>query len=226
MIHADLHGKLGDASDLEDVLTSSIFGSLEMLSPTNRLSVIKEIFSYARGIKGNATAIEKIHDKYDLCTDFWSKISSGEPDLIYKFGDSSDDNKISILVEVKFRSGKSGSSAIDESGETVAQDQLAKYWNCQKEWAGNGTPHLIYLTADRVLPLEEINQSLEGTIGESSLQFYWLSWFSVRDAMVETIKNKPINPDVTCMLKLLVKYLEKKDLGLLMGGVQILETNA
>lgn len=103
MLHAELHGKLssdiGDGAErLEDVLTSTVFGTL---FAANAWDVITDWLSRAR--RGtNAVDPLQTCDATDYW--FWPWLDNAEPDLVLRLGTTV------VVVEAKYFSGKSSSA--------------------------------------------------------------------------------------------------------------------
>ena len=126
MIQAVLGGKSLNYEYTEDILTSTVFGTLKYLKPDMALiPFIESAFLYNEGRttlweKLNSEGIElRCYQKVNYI--FWTRNHNyGEPDLILVFSDhvhSCDD--LLIVVEVKFKSEKSG---------TDENDQLVRYF--------------------------------------------------------------------------------------------------
>lgn len=188
MIPALIHGKLSrQQENLEDVLTSSIFGTLRYLSPEDGLFPFLRCATMPDGSAFNALEFEPgVTVEYEFWPHLHERALGGtsedwcnpcEPDVLLKVKPSGDD-PIYILIEAKFRSGKS-SNAADE--DVAPRDQLAREWDnlialTRRE---NAKPLLIYLTADFGVPTAEISASsaeYESKRGADLFACGWLSW--------------------------------------------------
>src|SRR5687768_16534902 len=102
MLHAELHGKLtedtADAERREDVLTSTVFGTLFVASAWNDLC---EWFGRARRVRQAPELRASASGARDYW--FWPRLHGAEPDLVVRLGD------LLVVVEAKYYSGKSGS---------------------------------------------------------------------------------------------------------------------
>lgn len=121
MLHAELHGKLssdiGDGADrLEDVLTSTVFGTL---FAAGAWSVVTDWLSRARRGTDMIYPIEYSHDVTDYW--FWPWLGTAEPDLVVRIGATL------VVIEAKYLSGKSGSSTPTEVADS--SDQLVREWH-------------------------------------------------------------------------------------------------
>jgi hypothetical protein len=121
MIQAELKGKLPEVENMEDVLTSNVFGLLNFLSFKEGLySIIKD----ARNLDGDSfdkVLLKqgiKLEDYSDFELLFWECSEFGEPDLIVILKGKALEN-LMFVIEVKFNSEKSG------FGE---DDQLKRYY--------------------------------------------------------------------------------------------------
>jgi hypothetical protein len=184
MLDALLHGKLSqEQENMEDILTSFVFGMIKYLPPKDTLF---PFLAKAELLTDATTTMpleflrqEPETTKVDY--EFWPRLKEKEcnpcePDVLITITRQKPDPKIFILIEAKYRSGKS--SHRDES--KTPNDQLAKEWDNLKRRAEiqDAIPYLIYLTADFGFPVEQINESQdelkEDKRGEGKI--YWLSW--------------------------------------------------
>ena len=193
---AEIHGKISrsgsNISDrLEDLLTSDIFGPLRYMPSAKALKPVLERSqrycgnNYFKISNNSENVVPKLH--------FWPKLTKSEPDIVIEY-----DNQL-IMIEAKFRSGKSGHF----SG--VNDDEVAKYQDASSDQLGRefadlqnyqgvfDSRVLIYVTAHRTIPLNDINagkQSLLITQKDHSAigdiyekNTYWLSWFQIYDSI-------------------------------------------
>lgn len=189
MIPALLHGKLSRRQEnMEDILTSSVFGTLQYLPPEGGLFPFLQCTRFPNG--GGFNALEfgpGTNVEYEFWPQLHERVPGGcnedrcipcEPDVLLKIKPPVG-RSIYILVEAKFRSGKS-SDATDS--EVAPTDQLAREWDNLVELAyrRNAEPHLIYLTADVGIPGEEIQASEREYLSKrpagAAFSCGWLSW--------------------------------------------------
>lgn len=177
MLAAQLHGKLTrKEEDLEDLLTSNVFGSMQYIAPEDGLILLlssAEIFDCSFPLKGLQISEAP---KYE----FWQwlqghKCIGCEPDLLIHLKQDND-KKIIILVEAKYKSGKS--SEADES--EFLMDQLAREWCnliCFAKYS-NAIPFLLYITADFSYPKKEIEDAQKEILrkGYNEMNICWISW--------------------------------------------------
>jgi hypothetical protein len=110
----------------------------------------------------------------------------GFPDVIAQLQNQDGTARLALIIEVKHgasKSGASGAAHADASSESPDAtegdrrygDQLAKYWQagCQRFHR----PAVIYLTHDRWLPKEDVEESLCEAGAEADI--FWLSWFAL-----------------------------------------------
>jgi len=136
VLKAQLHGKLTRSEeDLEDILTSNVIGSFEYVPPEDGL-----VPFLLHSIKQNLhdCPFNDIGKISDVRYEFWTTLDEPtcvacEPDVIISFIDERN-NKIKILVEAKYRSGKSSEA---DANEKKPYDQLAKEWD-----------NLVYITKE------------------------------------------------------------------------------
>lgn len=176
MIQAMLKGKLSRKQEnMEDILTSIVLGSIEYFPPKKALLPFLAKAELASG-KRPFKDMEIASADYE----FWPKIkvkgcNGCEPDALITLSDISG-NKIFVMVEAKYRSGKS--SQKDESDKP--NDQLAREWDnlYQLSNSSNAKAYLVYLTSDFGYPTEDMNESLKELIQKNKPegQICWLSW--------------------------------------------------
>lgn len=182
MLHAELHGKLssdiGDGAErLEDVLTSTVFGTL---FAANAWHVVTDWLSRARRGADMIPPVESGHDATDYW--FWPWLGTAEPDLVVRLGETL------VVIEAKYLSGKSGSST--PTAVADSSDQLVREWRAVGIAADSSgyDPRLRELVADpatrRILvylvrrsryarEIAELEQSLAQAPGAS---MYLLTW--------------------------------------------------
>lgn len=152
MIEAELRGKVSsDLQDVEDLLTSAVFGLLQYVPPSIFWAAV---LTRAKSCKGEPF-VERckelgahIPSYKKVNVNFWPVHQSfGEPDLLLVFS-GGDQPPLCFIIEAKLWATKSGREQ---------QDQLNRYLAALKdyEWLGDVTgfrgpvvlPGLIYLTA-------------------------------------------------------------------------------
>lgn len=220
MIYAEMKGKLPAVFYSEDVLTSNVFGLLKLL-PDNlliELLSLSNLVSLSENLpRENLSDNLKIYDKVHSF-EFWKRIETGEPDIFIIFKSEEHPNQQAIvLIEVKYMASKSGSAHEDEEGElqNEERDQLAKYWRGLESKYKNDDKFLIYLTVDKVMPREDIENSIKATGG--SAKIYWLSWYKVNEFIEEKSENLQHINDILAkniiwkILKMLNDYLTFKE---------------
>lgn len=123
MLHAELAGKIApDADDIarrEDVLTSTVFGTLFL---ANAWPLLMRWMARAQAV-GHDAALPAEADTVDVGADwFWPRLHDAEPDVVIRCGSAL------LVVEAKYLSGKSGGSIFE--GDTVVNptDQLVREW--------------------------------------------------------------------------------------------------
>jgi hypothetical protein len=174
MLEALIGGKLSrEQENMEDVLTSAVFGNLRYAPPSKGLY---RFIAHARLFNApdeSAFPLRKLlADGFLRCDDaktrFWPRWTTRggrrcEPDVVVHCR-SDDGASLMIAIEAKYRSGKSSEAQDDEADTTDfdLRDQLAIEWHCLSEEAAKiaATPYLIYLTADVGIPRAELLDSL------------------------------------------------------------------
>jgi hypothetical protein len=182
MFVAQLHRKLTrHEEDMEDLLTSDVFGTWRYLSP--KLGLVQFLETAEQLLDGTKFALAGEVEKVNL--EFWPWIrkrnaKNTQPDVLMEIIFSNQDKWL-ILVEAKFLSGKS--SFQTEDMNDPPNDQLAREMHnlriIQKQ-RGFQQYAVIYVTAHTVIPRDDINEAVSELLrktGESSVDhFYWTSW--------------------------------------------------
>lgn len=188
MLQAMIHNKLTrEEESLEDLLTSNTFGLIKYLPPEMVLipfiSLAKDPLqnhSLGSWLQG-ASRIKHLR--------FWPFLThkesiSCEPDVDILFLNE-DGSKTWVLIEVKYRSGKSSKAII---GAEKPNDQLAREfdtlrWLSQEK--GVARCAVVYLTTDYTCPGNELKDSAKEYREKrgSIPNLYWLSWRMLYDVL-------------------------------------------
>jgi hypothetical protein len=218
MLQAQLEGKLTRREEeMEDLLTSNVFGSLKYVQPEEGLL---PLLSSSEDIDGNAP-IDFFQTISDARYKFWPKIKESgcngcEPDVLITIR-LSDGQKILLLVEAKYLSDKSSKA---DSGEKP-MDQLAREWDNLKKRAQRkkANPILLYITADISYPKDCIEDSNKEFTDKRSecMKVFWISW--------RRITNLFHNAKQDSILSDLVKLLKKQGLTFFEGITNIKPVN-
>lgn len=204
MLQAQLKGKLTRGEeDLEDLLTSNVFGSIKYIQPEEALL---PLLASSRDGDGNVP----IHVTQPISSveyRFWQWIQEPgcqgcEPDVLIII-QLTGKQKIIVLVEAKYFSDKSSEST--EQGTPT--DQLAREWD-NLTWLAKreeATPILLYVTADLGYPKKSIEDSLQEYVQkrQREMSVFWISWRKLPTLFSNTDKE---------ILKDLVKVLRKQGL--------------
>ncbi len=199
MIAALLHGKLSRKQEnMEDILTSIVFGVLKHLPPDR---ILLPWLSMARSEDGlTLSPGEFLRPDVQADYDFWPQWKENEcgfcePDLALQLTLPQPGTRRWVIgIEAKYLSGKS-STADDQ--QLHPYDQLAREWDnlasiARKE---NREPFLIYLTADFGFPTDEIRASREEfqrkRVGKQPFECYWLSWRHL-STLLDCIHNEQV----------------------------------
>ncbi len=167
MIEALLHGKLSrQQENLEDLLTSAVFGRLKLL-PAH---VLGAFLARAQTLQG-ARPLEPLASPRSVEYAFWPQLRAAgcddtEPDVLLIVHPHAGAAR-RVLVEAKYRSGKSSRAGGDEEpgadvvspGERRIRDQLAREW----EHLSNLDPEgwVVYLTPSFVMPRSDLVEAQE-----------------------------------------------------------------
>ena len=172
-----LKGKLSrEQQNMEDILTSNVFGTLQYLPPSQALL---PFIAKAVDDKDNHP-LENIRETAAVDYEFWPYLNESdchpcEPDVLLRITEPQGREFI-VLIEAKYLSGKSSEG---DEGERP-NDQLAREYDNLRLVAAKEkrAPILIYLTAGLRFPKDEIEASKSELHHDRNItvDFYWLSW--------------------------------------------------
>ena len=186
MTIAEIRGKLSSSgSNLsdrrEDLLTADVFGCLRYLPFKKGFQ--KVLTRAQRYANLESLSVKSTND--DVKVRFWPRLEKSEPDVLIQNGTHL------IMIEAKYLSGKSGHYGAnqdnEDSMEVASSDQLAREFQDLMNYDGDYRKRsLIYLTAHRMLPMEDIKSGHEDLNKLSDDRrysykdnIYWLSWFEI-----------------------------------------------
>ena len=215
MIEAELHGKTSsELQNVEDLLTSAVFGLLQYMPPKVFWPVI---LTRAESCKGKPF-VERCkelgahipsYEKVDV--HFWPVHQEfGEPDLLLVFSNSNQ-LPLCFIIEAKLGAAKSGREQ---------QDQLNRYLAALRdsEWLSRITgfhrpmvlPGLIYLTTSAAW--SELHDSIEHApdhlVAESTL--FLLQWQDILEIARKIFPHE--DEPQRKMLRKIAAFLEHRDL--------------
>jgi len=194
MIPALVYGKLSrEQENLEDLLTSNVFGLLRYLTYENGLYQFLSHIDDGEILRALPTPVEGLTAEYE----FWPWLSTDggigcEPDVLITLSINST-VLVCLLVEAKHLSEKS--SYADPKSRQVT-DQLAREWLCLVNRCNQrgGRPFMLYLTGHQGRPIadiddaaKEIRDKLPGVAAAFPLQCAWLSWRHLVSAFEERV---------------------------------------
>ena len=198
MIQAELHGKLSEIKNSEDVLTSNIFGLLKYL-PND---ILLNILDHAKTLSGKK--IEFDLKSYIPEFIFWENIKGyGEPDLIIKFRNKVG-HELILCIEIKYYSSKSG------DGDN---DQLKRYFEALSISSKEKSSFLgvVYLT--KYPSRKELEDSLyyikQKELDDSEEKLFQLRWFEITKSLENY--NGVLNRHEDLIVKDLIEYLKYKN---------------
>lgn len=183
MLQAQLKGKLRrDEEEMEDLLTSNVFGSIEYSGDTQ---VFEEILHQAEASDGSRPLFDLTVTK--AAFDFWPLLEHPgcnpcEPDVTI-MAELSGRRRMLVLIESKFHSPK---SSFGDETQAVPTDQLAKEWDNLLPEARfkEAEPIILYVTADFLFPTADIAEALTNfnnkREGLPAPRVMWISWRAVR----------------------------------------------
>jgi hypothetical protein len=199
-----LQGKLDrefwrSPAEIEDLLTSVVFGSCQYVQPGDALL---RFLSEARDVHG--AKLGPFIGVTSACYDFWPCWSDGgdpssdteadrlpghgpdeqrsrrhEPDLVVKL--EGEAGPVWVLVEAKLYTGKS--SRPKDGGPVSINDQLGRYWIQFKRRADAARAKplaLVYVTLGVTLPDQDFRETQDELATKdpsaAPAPLYWLSW--------------------------------------------------
>jgi hypothetical protein len=221
MIMAELKSKVSEVIGMEDVLTSDVFGLIKYIDPD---LILKDILnaSVSFSDKKSFNVMKIIEASYY----FWPKISftyNGrckvrEPDVVIILK-GEDQTETAIIVEVKYRSGKSNIiEQQEQDDESHVRDQLveelmavySKDLSCEVTLAEKlercGQKYLLYVTGHTMFPESDIVETAtsikDNHITEFSISsMYWVSWYTIYNLIKKSASINPILQDLSMLLE-------------------------
>ena len=186
MIDAEMRQKLPIAESREDVLTSNVFGLLELVEYKGLI----EILATARNINGETC--EKLQNKHLKIenVELWKNFGGVEPDVFVTLEDGTQ-----FVIEVKYYGGEHNKRIVEEDEERI-QGQLKKYMEI------TDTDFLIYLTQN-YSALKELSENSR----EKEDQIYHIHWEEFNDELKKVKKLQGCEKNV---FEKLIDYLDFK----------------
>jgi hypothetical protein len=177
MLQAQLRGKLTrKEEDLEDLLTSNVFGSIKYVPSEDALL---PLLATSIDIDGNApfVALQPVSStEYH----FWPWVQEQgcegcEPDVLARIRCLTGKNII-VFIEAKYLSDKSSEATEGD----LPTDQLAREWDnltCLAD-RENAMPLLLYVTADMGFPRKSVEESRQEYMRKrkKDMSVFWISW--------------------------------------------------
>jgi len=210
MLIAQLKGKLTrEEEDLEDLLTSNIFGSLKYLAAEvgimPLLSAVEKI--------DKTRPFEKLAKILEVKYEFWPFLKEKgcypcEPDVLLRIFFKNGEKTV-VLIEAKFKSGKS--SFADQS--EMPYDQLAREWDNLVVLANRekARPLLLYITPHIGLPYEDVDSAKHEYAKkrgpEKEIDIGWISWRKL-PAIYADSQNELIKDAVEILRRMGLTYFE------------------
>jgi hypothetical protein len=204
MLLAEIHGKsYRDIEDLEDLLTSAVFGHLRLVQPPgfwpallDRARTVEEpsrtLAQVLASVGIDATKFSEVQVR------FWRYFPGyGEPDLlVHLFGDNV--TSITILIEVKLHAGKSGMGEFDQLARYLA---LLNDPRCLVEWPCDFDKRfLVYLTKN--FSASELHASIAASKTlKAESRLFGLEWTDIADIASEQRQRDKLLGEVADFLR-------------------------
>lgn len=221
MIWAEIRGKLAPTAALsmaerwEDVLTSSVFGLLRYLPD----EIMLRFLGQAVKIDGDRLCLPAgTLGRFEVF--FWPSLPDWrrEPDVVIDAFDRSSRLLRRIVIEAKYKSGKSQRDSDDVGGKKPDQvemgdqlaDQLCAAWLDHKRdvVVAEEPPALIYLTSHFATPEPDITQSLHALQKKEKdvpPEIYWLAWWKLTSLLKTAVVQTPLKRIVDDLVALLAR---------------------
>lgn len=203
MLQAILRGKLSrDHEQIEDILTSNVFGLLRYEDPR----LILEWLGRAIMVDGRGALDYPLlpSEQISIAWEFWPYWSEEgcnacEPDVVITVRVTGE-SPIHVLIEAKLNAGKSSRA---DDGYAPA-DQLAREWDnfVARSRAEGARLVLIYLTSHFSLPRSEIEASISEFRSKRGADpvIAWLSWRELSTILARSSQGL-IRRDLVLLLK-------------------------
>jgi hypothetical protein len=230
MTIAEIHGKLPEFEGMEDLLTSDVFSTFKYLPlKIAFIPFLRRAVHFLTGETINYSFDDVIKVDYI----FWPKTSflKREPDLLIILT-RQNQPPVSIVVEAKYRSGKSNVNRENDLQEIqmLDGDQLAEqYYELMNGNFNIEQPYkellkkskdrfLLFVTAHDALPKHVTNETekillKKGICDKDTMHLYWANWqaaWSIADEALKNAANIPLG--FKLMLEDLKVLLERKGL--------------
>ena len=193
MIDAEMKNKVPKLETWEDILTSNVFGLLEIIEYKHLL----QIASKAKNHQGDSIQ-NNLTDKHIKNVELWKNFQKiGEPDVLVTL-----DNDTFFIIEIKYFSHEHNKKEqIIEEDENLEdyneKGQLKKYLDL--EINGNRSNFIIYLTAD----YQSLNhiQNSNSTSKECMDNIYHIHWNDFNEHLIkvasEGIEKRVVDKIIT-----------------------------
>jgi hypothetical protein len=221
MIPALLYGKLSrEQENMEDILTSCVFGILSYLPPEKGLLPFLKASEVGFG---RPSTLQELGEDLNVTYRFWPQLGEQgtidgaevrcrpcEPDVLLELTGTGG-KPVYALIEAKLHSGKSSWASEDTD---APNDQLAREWdNLQLLCARKGAePLLVYLTADFSAPHNEIRQSAKEYLTKrpgGQFACAWLSWRQIPRVFRHAPENAQLQDLVKLCHRLNLRYFDR-----------------
>jgi len=198
MIEAEMHNKIPQLETWEDILTSNVFGLLELME----YKYLLDLISMARNHK-NDSIENKLKDRKIRTVELWKYFKNiGEPDILVKLDDGT-----FFIIEVKYFSHEHNkkNKHIEGSNEedNTEDGQLSKYLNIEID--KQKSDFIIYLTAD-YQSIKHIKDS-KSTSKECLNSIYHIHWDKFNEYLGKIEKLEGIEKNI---VNKIIKYLNYK----------------
>jgi len=205
LIDAELKNKIPKLETWEDILTSNVFGLLDLID----YKYLLEIISKAKNIEGTLISDSSLFIGRKVKNlELWKNFKIGEPDIVVTL-----DNDSFFIIEVKYfshehnrKNNKSSENKSIKHQDDIKKGQLAKYLDI--EIKGKQSKFIIYLTQD-YQSLKVIQNSNESTANSKARinDIYHIHWDDFNEFLINI---RDVNGIEKKIIDKIIEYLNFK----------------
>ncbi len=190
MINAEMCNKIPQLENWEDILTSNVFGLLELIDYKYLLEIIKHA---KLGTNYTYNLVDQFSGRQIKSLKLWHRFGKDEPDIYITLDDGT-----SFVIEVKYYSGEHNKKKkTNDDKKEYEEGQLKKYLQTTK------INYIVYLTAS-YRSLKELSDDSKTCLDK----IYHMHWKDFNKHLKEVLKR---NSDGKCETNVIMKISEYLD---------------